>query len=284
MEVEKCLIVIAAFNEACGLPQTLAALTTECGKEVDIVVVDDGSTDETALFAEAGGARVIRQDGPKGKCHSVLRGIREGLAPHHTAVITCDGDGQHLAADVRQVMAELRRYDVVFTSRYRSDCPPARGEPPVDRQFLNAMVRAAVERIIPWGLTDPVCGLRGFRTWVARWLLTQEFIRQGYGLELETLFRLCFLQGAHGNTGRFHFTEVPISPVYAGTVKLDHLYGNGPEHVDNRSMRAADHLADLTELMRAMKFHTIPAGQDLAGMLRESGAHLRAVNSGSGAA
>ncbi|MBI2484948.1 glycosyltransferase family 2 protein [Candidatus Uhrbacteria bacterium] len=283
MEVDATvLIVIAALNEASGLPQTLEALRNECGEEAEVVVVDDGSTDETALFAELGGASLIRQEQCTGKCAAVMRGIRERIQPHHRAVVTCDADGQHQAEDVRRVLEALRKYDVVFTSRYRGDCPIAIGEPPVDRQFLNAMVTAAVERIVPWGLTDPVCGLRGFRVHIARWLLTQEFVTQGYGLELETVFRLCFLQGARTGTAPFSMTEIPIRPVYAGTPKMSAYYAEGSLRVAERSTRAADHLETLTSLMRAFGFHTIPRDQGLVELVRASGAHLRAVGGPSG--
>jgi flavin-dependent dehydrogenase len=85
------LIVIPAFDEA----STLDRIVTRACRYGSVLVVDDGSADDSARVATAAGADVIRLDRHRGKGDALRRGFQEGLARGVDRVVTLDADGQH---------------------------------------------------------------------------------------------------------------------------------------------------------------------------------------------
>ena len=103
-------IIIPAFNEAQSLDGVLEDLKATCSHIIDqIVVVDDGSIDETAQIAEKGGAAVIRHPQNLGYGAALKAGIR---AAKTSFVLTMDADGQHQAKDILRVWELAQRYTV----------------------------------------------------------------------------------------------------------------------------------------------------------------------------
>src|SRR5215475_6288454 len=94
------LVVIPAFDEA----PTLGAIVAEARRYGSVLVVDDGSADDTATVASAAGADVIRLDRRRGKGEALRRGFREGLARGVDRVVTLDGDGQHDANEIARLL------------------------------------------------------------------------------------------------------------------------------------------------------------------------------------
>lgn len=85
------IAVIPAFQAA----RTLASVVEETARHLPVLVVDDGSTDETAAVAEAAGANVLRQVPNQGKGAALRAGFQRALEAGSTAVVTLDADGQH---------------------------------------------------------------------------------------------------------------------------------------------------------------------------------------------
>jgi len=91
-------IVVPAFNEELGLGPTLATLLASMPRSViEVIVVDDGSTDRTAAIAAEAGARVLRHPNNRGYGAALKTGIREATGDY---VLTMDADGQHRLEDV----------------------------------------------------------------------------------------------------------------------------------------------------------------------------------------
>lgn len=114
------LVVIPAFNEEASLPAVLAELAG-CGYGLDVVVVDDCSTDGTAAAARAAGVRVLSHDVNRGYRHALRTGMRHALAGGYEAVIFLDADGQHRPASVAELLRRATAADepaVVIGSRY----------------------------------------------------------------------------------------------------------------------------------------------------------------------
>jgi glycosyltransferase involved in cell wall biosynthesis len=111
-------VVIPAYEEAA----TIGGLVDHCGalREVaDIVVVDDGSHDETARIAGQRGAKVVRHAQNLGKGASLMDGMRIALARSATHIVTLDGDGQHRPEDLPRLLACSRKWPgyIVIGSR-----------------------------------------------------------------------------------------------------------------------------------------------------------------------
>src|SRR5690606_38612862 len=105
-------VAIPAYNEADIIGPVVTAIAAGGWKE--ILVVDDGSTDGTAVRAAAAGARVLRHPYNKGNGASVKTAIRAAAGEW---IVIVDGDGQHRAEDVARIVAPLGEYDLVVGAR-----------------------------------------------------------------------------------------------------------------------------------------------------------------------
>lgn len=98
-------VVIPAYDCAATVG---AAVRDVTALGLPVVVVDDGSTDETAAIAAAAGAAVVRNPDNRGKGESLRRGMRHCGALGYSHVVTMDGDGQHLAGEIDALVAAAR--------------------------------------------------------------------------------------------------------------------------------------------------------------------------------
>ncbi|MCB0117118.1 MAG: glycosyltransferase family 2 protein, partial [Caldilineaceae bacterium] len=92
----KILALIPAFNEAARV----APVVEQARTHLPVLVVDDGSTDDTSTVAQAAGAIVVRQEPNQGKGTALQRGFRYALEEGFDAVLTLDADGQHDPAEM----------------------------------------------------------------------------------------------------------------------------------------------------------------------------------------
>ncbi|MEK7665909.1 MAG: glycosyltransferase family 2 protein [Patescibacteria group bacterium] len=250
--------MISARNEAEGLRGLLPQLTKVCFAEgAEIVLVSDGSTDETAEVARSfHGIHVIEKNVNQGKLVSVMEGMRWGLSkPQATyrQVIIFDGDGQHHMCGIRDVLAQLAQgNNVVFASRYRKDCPVGSGQPPLDRQLLNSACRAIIQDVTGWSLTDPVCGLRGFTLEIAQWILSQTYVTDGYGFELETVLRLWH----RSRETPLQWVEIPHPAIYNGRGKISEIYSSA--HLEERLERIKAHQRHVVQVLLALGITELP--------------------------
>ena len=106
-------IVIPAYNEAAAIADVVLSLVSAAPWR-EIIVVDDGSTDETAARAGAAGATVLRHPYNKGNGAAVKTGIRAAAGEY---VMIVDGDGQHRGEDALRLARRLGEYDLVVGSR-----------------------------------------------------------------------------------------------------------------------------------------------------------------------
>ena len=117
--VTSLTIVVPAKNEALNLPGLLGEINTEIERATwlefcEILVISDGSSDETAEIAEAGGSRAIRHAHSLGNGAAVKRGIREARGDW---ILLLDGDGQHPPAELLAMLDLAEKHDMVVASR-----------------------------------------------------------------------------------------------------------------------------------------------------------------------
>ncbi|MGR3173277.1 MAG: glycosyltransferase family 2 protein [Candidatus Scalindua sp.] len=106
-------IIIPAFNEEETIEQVVNSIRSEF-PEGEIVVVDDGSYDNTAVFAEKAGATVIRKRENQGYGAAIKTGI---LSSKSDYVVTFDADGQHNVKDIIRILKFVRNNDMVIGIR-----------------------------------------------------------------------------------------------------------------------------------------------------------------------
>ena len=151
-------VVIPAFNEASGIAGVVEGVR-EAGPWHEILVIDDGSTDDTAERARAAGARVVRQPYNKGLGAAIKRGIRTADGTH---VLIMDGDGQHRPEDARRLVARLGEYDLVVGAR------PAATQATSGRRLGNALLNELASRLTAHPVADLTSGFRAARTELLR--------------------------------------------------------------------------------------------------------------------
>jgi glycosyltransferase involved in cell wall biosynthesis len=181
-------IVIPAYNEGPVIAQVVAAIAAS-GPWHEIIVVDDGSKDETAAHASAAGALVVRHPYNKGNGAAVKSGIRRATGEY---VLILDGDGQHSAGDAQRLVSRLGEYDLVIGAR--STSTQATQARRVGNTALNRLAGYLTGREIP----DLTSGFRGARRECLREFLhllpngfstptttTLAFIKAGYNVAFE---------------------------------------------------------------------------------------------------
>jgi len=110
----KVSIILPAYNEAENLKTILPEIYRVLGREVEILVMDDGSTDDTAVVAKGCGATVLSSPYNMGNGAAVKRGIRGASGE---VIVLMDSDGQHQPKDLPVLLGALEGYDMVVGSR-----------------------------------------------------------------------------------------------------------------------------------------------------------------------
>ena len=113
-------MIIPAFNEADSLPGVLAELAKH-NPDHDLVVVDDGSTDDTAVVARAAGATCLRLPFNLGIGSALRLGFRYAVEQDYDRAYQFDADGQHDASQVGALLAGLADADMVIGSRFTGE-------------------------------------------------------------------------------------------------------------------------------------------------------------------
>lgn len=114
---DRVLVVIPAFNESAAIGAVVADVR-HCVPAADILVVDDGSRDNTAEIARRAGAMVARLPFNLGVGGAMRTGFRYAARNGYDAVVQVDGDGQHDASFIPLLLDGLRETDLVIGARF----------------------------------------------------------------------------------------------------------------------------------------------------------------------
>jgi glycosyltransferase involved in cell wall biosynthesis len=179
-----------AFEEADAIGDVVQCLRKTANWR-EVLVIDDGSADETAIVAAAAGARVIKHPYNKGNGAAVKTGIRNAAGEY---VLVMDADGQHSAADAVRLVQYLGEYDLVVGARTGSGQASAARH--AGNNLLNRLASYLTGRPIP----DLTSGLRAARTSGLREFLhllpngfstptttTLAFMKAGYSVRFEPI-------------------------------------------------------------------------------------------------
>jgi glycosyltransferase involved in cell wall biosynthesis len=159
----RTLVFIPAWNEERNLPAVLAELRSEL-PDADVLVVDDGSTDESVRVAREGGAEVLSFGENRGLKAGTAAGWAYAAERGYDLCGRVDADGQHPAAELKRLLAvvEQGNVDVAVGSRFASgdgyrayryeNATPA-------RTFGNAVLRRAISLVLRRKFLDATSGL-----------------------------------------------------------------------------------------------------------------------------
>jgi glycosyltransferase involved in cell wall biosynthesis len=195
--------LIPAFNEAATIADVVIGVKPHVHA---VVVIDDGSTDETAAKAEAAGAIVLRHAQNRGKGHAVRTGLTYALTNAFTHVLLMDGDLQHRPEDVPKLVEAARttKADLVVGERVFD-----KSQMPRSRYYSNTIGSRALSGFIGAPIKDSQSGFRLIHCDALRDL---KLTATGYEIETEMLIKL-----ARRN---IRIASVPVALSYGAKSKL----------------------------------------------------------------
>lgn len=195
--------LIPAYNEE----RFIGSLVLAVQAYVDqVIVVDDGSQDRTSEIARTAGAFVIQHEVNQGKAAAVNTGFKHLRRVKPAAIIMLDGDGQHCADDIPQVLEPIMQgdADIVVGSRFQE----VKSEIPAYRQIGQHSLTLATNLTSGVWVSDSQSGFRAFSK---RALEHLSFSQGGFSIESE----MQFLVRDH----QLRVVEVPIKVIYAEPAK-----------------------------------------------------------------
>lgn len=161
-------VVIAAYNEGSVVADVVAGVAREGWS---VVVVDDGSRDDTAAHARQPGVNVLRHAVNLGQGAALQTGIDFSIRQGAKYIVTFDADGQMSTEDIPVLIEALQDADVALGSRFLGSVDGATRK----RMVLLKSAVVMSNRLSGLKLTDAHCGLRAFRAEVAPKLrITQD--------------------------------------------------------------------------------------------------------------
>jgi len=144
--ISELVVVLPALNEA----GTVVDLVSSLRAYGDVVVVDDGSTDNSANLARAAGAFVLSHSVNRGYDQALESGLIWASSRGYRYAITVDADGQHSSSAIALFTFELEAgADLVIGIRDRR------------QRWAEVLFSLVGKRL--WGIDDPLCGMKGYR-------------------------------------------------------------------------------------------------------------------------
>jgi glycosyltransferase involved in cell wall biosynthesis len=191
------LVLIPAHNEA----QHIDRVVLDASTYLPVLVVDDGSQDETAVLATQSGAIVVSQKPNQGKGTALKAGFRYAIDHGYKNILTLDGDGQHDPREIPKFLdvSTATNADLIIGERDFSQMP-------IVRRCSNTIGRL----LLSWALGQPIrdnqSGYRLVSSRLAEVTLTSQ--ESGFEFEVEMVVD-CVNKG-------FKLAWVPIRTIYSG--------------------------------------------------------------------
>jgi glycosyltransferase involved in cell wall biosynthesis len=149
----KLTIIIPAYNEEAVIGGVVAR-TRAAKPNCEILVVDDGSTDQTAVVAMQAGAKVVRHPYNKGNGAAVKTGIRVARGE---VILLLDADGQHSPENIDRLLEYIGPYDLVVGARTNDSATHKH------RNLGNWVFRTLASYLVEMKIPDPTSGFRCFK-------------------------------------------------------------------------------------------------------------------------
>jgi glycosyltransferase involved in cell wall biosynthesis len=205
----KIFAIIPCLNEG----QFISDIVTRARKYVDVVIViDDGSTDNTAESAEKAGARVIKHEARRGAGAATRAAFEAAKEYNADVLVTLDGDGQHNPDEIPQVLAPILRgeADLVIGSRFLQSNPGQSQSVSTNLKNVPKYRKFGID-VITWlynfGSKVKVSDSQScFRAHSRRLIEAINITENGFGFSVQVLVQ--------ARRKSFVIKEVPVSCIY----------------------------------------------------------------------
>lgn len=179
---KRTLGIVPCYNEEF----TIGSIVLKAKRHLDeVLVIDDGSTDDTAKIAKAAGAIVISHKKNGGKCAGIKTGFKYALANGFDYVVTLDGDGQHNPDEIPTVLGDILNGECDISIGLRSGNGT---EMPMWRRIGKRVLDYTTSLANGGYLTDSQCGFRVFNKKAVE-VLTPRLNGNKFSVESEQLIR-----------------------------------------------------------------------------------------------
>ncbi|MET4569544.1 glycosyltransferase family 2 protein [Rhodanobacter soli] len=205
--VARWCVLIPCLNEEAAI-QSVVESVLALGAPV--IVIDDGSDDRTPEIVGALPVTLLRHEERCGKGEALRRGFREALRQGYDAVLTMDGDGQHLASDIPRIVAAAARYPghIVIGARLLD-----REQQPKGRRRANAVADWGIS----WACGQPIADTQSGQRWYPRAALDLvDLPAENFVFEAAILI-------AASREKKLGVVSVPIASRYHGAFRPSHL-------------------------------------------------------------
>ncbi|MCA9388674.1 glycosyltransferase family 2 protein [Candidatus Berkelbacteria bacterium] len=198
----KLAIIIPAYNEGKVINQVIHSLpkSLERISKIDIVVVNDGSTDHTAEEAKQAGAKVLNHPINSGVGIAKKTLLKAGQKLNADVVVTMDADGQHSPDDLPNLIKPIidNEADIVAGSRLINP-----NGMPIFRHRLNQLMNLLLKLLSKIDITDSQSGYRAYNQSALKKL---QLKTSGFEIDTEILIA--------AKRANLRMTEVPIKTIY----------------------------------------------------------------------
>ena len=192
-------VIIPTFNES----RAIAVLINHIIKlQLEVIIIDDGSVDDTVKIATSCGAKVLTNTKNMGKGASLIKGYNFALAHGFDAVISMDGDGQHSPLDLPAFiqMAQTSKSALIVGNRMGK----TEGMPAL-RILTNNLMSKFISFIVKQHIPDTQCG---FRLVKKELLVNLDLSTSKYETESEVLIKAAHLG--------YRIESIPVETIYSG--------------------------------------------------------------------
>ncbi len=195
----KTCVVIPTYNEEASIGELVREIKS---KGVDVLIVDDGSEDNTAVVALKNGSIVLKNERNLGKGFSLRRGFDFIVKNGYQTVITMDGDGQHLPIYIPKFLEFAKKKDVKIIVGNRMG--PS-SKMPVVRFLTNKIMSLIISFFCKQKIPDSQCGFRLMKEEILNKI---DLFTKNFEIESEILIRAA--------KAGFKIESLPIKSVYKG--------------------------------------------------------------------
>ena len=196
----RIIAAIPCYNEAGFIEDVVTRVSDYVNR---VIVIDDGSTDDTAKVAQAAGAEVIRHETNKGYGNSIQSCFHAARKSNADVLVTLDGDGQHNPLEIKHVLAPIinGEADIVIGSRFLD---------PDQRNQVRRYRKFGID-VITWlynfgTRTKIIDAQSGFRAYHRKVLDSFPLTEKGMAISVEVIIK--------ARRKGFVIKEVPISCIY----------------------------------------------------------------------
>jgi glycosyltransferase involved in cell wall biosynthesis len=194
------LVCLPALNESASIAGVINRIPRKLDgvSRVDVVVIDDGSTDDTAAQAESVGAEVLRHVRNRGVGAAFHTALKHGIESGADVIVTIDSDGQFDPADIPKLIAPVLSGEADFSTASRFKDPALVPDAPWIKRWGNRVMSWLISRLTGQRFWDVSCGFRCY----GRRAALNLFLLGRFTYTQEVFMNLAF-KG-------LHIVEVPI--------------------------------------------------------------------------